>query len=141
MRCPVCGVEDHACTGETAAMSGTPIDIPTRRIPVANPGPLVKVRTGPTSYLKMTEAEAAKYREQYGEYGVDQSDAQPAQRTAETIEIELPATVQELLLAHYADLDAVRTASDEELLAIEGIGDGRLKQIRQALGGDALAES
>jgi ERCC4-type nuclease len=46
----------------------------------------------------------------------------------------LPTALQELLLAHYADLDAVRTASDEELLAIEGIGDGRLKQIRDILG-------
>lgn len=32
---------------------------------------LTKVRTGPTSYLKMTEADAAAYRRNVGEYGVD----------------------------------------------------------------------
>lgn len=33
-------------------------------------GPLVKVRTGPSSYLKMTEQEAASYRATVGEYGI-----------------------------------------------------------------------
>ena len=32
---------------------------------------LTKVRTGPTSYLKMTEADAEAYRKNVGEYGVD----------------------------------------------------------------------
>lgn len=32
-------------------------------------GPFVKVRTGKSSYLKMTEAEADAYRARYGEYG------------------------------------------------------------------------
>lgn len=32
---------------------------------------LTKVRTGPTSYLKMTEEDAAAYRQNVGEYGVD----------------------------------------------------------------------
>lgn len=36
---------------------------------------LVKVRTGPTSYLKMTEKDAAAYRKDVGEYGVDDAPA------------------------------------------------------------------
>lgn len=32
-------------------------------------GPLVKVRTGPSSYLKMTEKDAAAYRAAGNEYG------------------------------------------------------------------------
>jgi hypothetical protein len=37
------------------------------------------------------------------------------------------------LLTNYKTPDALRAASDEELLAIDGIGDARLKEIRQAL--------
>ena len=50
-------------------------------------GPLVKVRTGPSSYLKMTEADAKAYRARYGEYGVDsepetEPDPKPRRKAA-----------------------------------------------------------
>lgn len=36
-----------------------------------------------------------------------------------------------LIAAGYTSLDAVRSASDEELLAIEGIGEATLKKLRE----------
>jgi len=40
-----------------------------------------------------------------------------------------------LVEAGYARLDDLREASDEELLAIEGVGPGTVKKVRKALGG------
>lgn len=46
-----------------------PVDLPERSMPMPK-GPFVKVRTGKSSYLKLSEAEAEAYRARYGEYGV-----------------------------------------------------------------------
>jgi DNA integrity scanning protein DisA with diadenylate cyclase activity len=42
---------------------------------------------------------------------------------------------RKLIEAGYARLGDLRAASDEELLAVEGIGPGTVKKIRKALGG------
>jgi len=46
-----------------------------------------------------------------------------------------PAQYDALTAAGYGSPEAVSAASDEELLAIEGIGEGALKRLRAALGG------
>ena len=53
---------------------------------------LVKVRTGPTSYLKMTEKDAAAYRKKVGEYGVEpEPEAKAADAPAENKAKAAPA--------------------------------------------------
>ncbi len=44
-----------------------------------------------------------------------------------------PEIAQALYHAGYTTLDAIAAATEEDLLAISGIGPGRLKQIREAL--------
>jgi DNA integrity scanning protein DisA with diadenylate cyclase activity len=41
-----------------------------------------------------------------------------------------------LVEAGYARLDDLRSASDEELLAVEGVGADTVKKVRKALGGE-----
>ena len=58
-------------------------------------------------------------------------DVTPIQRLTEVFGAKIAAA---LLLAGYASIDQVAAASDDELLAIKGIGDSALGQIRTALG-------
>lgn len=58
-RCLVCGQPNCICKG-TAPQTGPVVDIPEAK-PMAK-GKLVRVQTGPTSYIKMTEDEAMAYR-------------------------------------------------------------------------------
>lgn len=60
---------------------------------------LVKVQTGPTSYLKMTEQDAKAYRKEHGEYGVqvepepeaDEPEAKAEEKPAENKARRAPA--------------------------------------------------
>jgi hypothetical protein len=53
---------------------------------------LVKVRTGPTSYLKMTEKDAKAYRKEHGEYGVEaEPEAKAEEQPAENKQRRAPA--------------------------------------------------
>jgi hypothetical protein len=59
---------------------------------MTNMAKLVKVQTGPTSYLKMTEAEAKAYRKEHGEYGASpESETKAADAPAEDKARKAPA--------------------------------------------------
>lgn len=74
-RCPTCGQAKCICKG-TAPWSGTALDIPAEGTVMAT-GKLVRVQTGPTSYLKMTEDEAKAYRANVGEYNAPAVQPEP----------------------------------------------------------------
>jgi diadenylate cyclase len=46
----------------------------------------------------------------------------------------LPRLVAQRLVQHFGDLDALRAAGEEELASVEGVGETRARDIREALG-------
>ena len=59
---------------------------------MAKAQPLVKVRTGPSSYIKMTEKQADAYRKANGEYGAEPAAAdEPEADEAEVKAEDTPA--------------------------------------------------
>lgn len=67
----------------------------------------------------------------------DDLDAEPEVRVEERL-IMMPVSASQyeaLSDAGYATADAIRAASDDELLAIEGVGEKAVQNLRRALGG------
>jgi len=56
--------------------------------------------------------------------------------TGRTLESVLPELAERLVEAGFENLNDVRVATDEELLAVDGIGPARLRKVRSAVGED-----